>query len=118
MRPPRYRFPDEVRSTTRAMATRMVRDGTIARTPEQLDTWISQAPEVQESLERGGWGTEFTSDDLLPLLHVFVAQAGGPAPEADAPPHSSRSRWLIPGVVAAVVIVLVLLAVATGALSR
>jgi ferric-dicitrate binding protein FerR (iron transport regulator) len=117
MRPPRYRFPNDVRETARAMASRMVQDGTIARTPEQLDTWISQAPDVRESLESGGYGAEFTSDDLLPLLQVFVAQAGGPPPEAPAPPPSSRRRWLLPLLASvAVAVVLVLLLVATGAI--
>lgn len=119
MRPPRYRFPDEVRSTTRAMASRMVHDGTVVRTPEQLDTWISQRPDVRESLESGGYGTEFTSDDLFPLLQVFIVQAGGAAPEADAPPRSSPGRWLLLGLLAAAgVIALVLLALATDVLPR
>ncbi len=118
MRPPRYRFPDQVRSTTRTIASRMVRDGTVARTPEQLETWISQTPDVGESLESGGYNTLFTSDDLFPLLQVFVAQAGGPAPQAAAPPRASTRRWLLVGLLAVVVIVLVLLAVATGASVR
>jgi hypothetical protein len=119
MRPPRYRFPDEVRSTTRAMASRMVHDGTIAQTAEQLDTWISQRPDVRESLESGGYGTAFTADDVFPLLQVFVAQAGGAVPEVDAPPRSSPNRWLLLGALAVVgVIVLVLLALATDALPR
>lgn len=95
MRPPRYRFPDEVRSAARAMASRMVRDGTVAETPEQLDDWISGEPEFREPLVRGGYGTEFTSDDLFPLLQVFAARPGGPAPGADAPRGSSQKIWLV-----------------------
>lgn len=116
MRPPRYRFPDVVRSTTRTIASRMVQEGTVARTPEELDTWISQEPDVRAALESGGYGTEFTSHDLFPLLQVFVAQAEGPAPEVHARPRFFRSRWLLLGLVAAVVIILVLLVVAMNAL--
>ncbi len=119
MRPSRYRFPNEVRETTRAMASRMVRDGTTARTPEELDAWISRTPDVRESLESGGYGAEFTADDLFPLLQVFVAQAGGTppsAPAADAPPRFSQKRWLLAlAASVAVAIVLGLLLVATGA---
>lgn len=115
MRPPRYRFPDEVRSTTRTIAARMVDEGTIAQTPEELDTWISQRPEVQHSLQKGGYNTAFSSHDLFPLLQVLVEKAGGPAPEADVPPRSARGRWLVGGLLLVVVIVILLLAVATGA---
>ncbi len=125
MRSPRYRFPDEVRSTTRGMASRMIEDGAIAQTPEQLDTWISQRPEVREPLERGGYNTEFTAHDLFPLLRAMIARAGGPAPEvvapaggsapkAEAPPRSSSSRWLVVLLLVLVVAVL-LLAVAMSA---
>ncbi len=110
MRPPRYRFPDEVRDTTRAIASRMVREGTIAGTPEELDAWISQAPEVRQPLENGGFGREFTSHDLFPLLQVFVAQAGGPPPKPDAPPRPSRRPWLV-GALVLVLVFLVLAAV-------
>ena len=41
MRPPRYHFPDEVRSATREMAARSVRAGTVARTPDELDAWLA-----------------------------------------------------------------------------
>lgn len=112
MRPPRYRFPEHVRETTRAMAARMVREGTIPRTPEELDAWIRQAPDAQESLERGGFGTAFTSADLLPLLEVFVVKAGGPAPKVDAPPPAQRRRGplVLAVVIALAVAALVILA--------
>jgi hypothetical protein len=80
MRGPRYKFPDEVRSTTRSMASRMVSDATIVQTAQELDAWLATAPEEKESLERGGYNKEFTSSDLLPLLQVFIVQAGGPPP--------------------------------------
>jgi hypothetical protein len=97
MRPPRYRFPDEVRSTTRSIASQMLQEGTVAQTPEDLERWIAQRPEVRESLETGGYGTAFTADDLFPLLEVFLTQAGGPAPEVEVPHRSSKVRWLVAG---------------------
>lgn len=116
MRAPRYRFPNEVRSTTREIADRMVREGTVAHTPEQLEAWISERPEVREVLERGGYGREFTAHDLFPLLEVFVAKAGGGPAPADAPPRSSRNRWLLG--VAILVGVLLLAALAAGLFAR
>lgn len=112
MRPPRYHFPDEVRTATREMAVRSVRDGTVVRTPEELDAWILQAPDVREPLERGGYTTEFTASDLFPLYAVMVEKAGGPAPPAAAAP-ASRTRWGVGKIAAialaiAAVIVLVL----------
>ena len=99
MRPPRYHFPDEVRSATREMAARSVRAGTVARTPEELDAWILQAPDVREPLERGGYTTEFTASDLFPLYEVMVEKAGGPAPRAAAT-APSRTRWSVGRLVA------------------
>lgn len=91
MRPPRFRFPNEVRETTRTIASRMVGDGTIAQTPEELEGWIARTPDVRASMENGGYGQEFTADDVFPLLQVFIVQAGGPAPVPDTPPRSSKS---------------------------
>ena len=91
MRPPRYHFPDEVRSATREMAARSVGAGTVARTPEELEAWIAQAPDLREPLEHGGYTTEFTAGDLLPLYEVMVEQAGGPARAEPAAP--ARTRW-------------------------
>jgi hypothetical protein len=90
----------------------MVGDGTIAETPEQLGAWIEGRPEVKESLEMDGYGTEFTADDLFPLLQVFIVQAGGPAPQVDAPPRAALSRGVLLAVAAGVVIVLLVLAAA------
>lgn len=112
MRPPRYRFPNEVRETTRTIASRMVGDGDIARTPQDLEAWIARAPDVREPLESGGYGREFTADDLFPLLQVFVEKAGGPAPAPDAPPRSSRRPWYVG--LAVVLLVLILVALAMG----
>jgi len=118
MRPPRFRFPNEVRTTTRTIASRMVDDGAIAQTSEQLGAWIEQRPEVRESLEIDGYGTDFTADDLFPLLQVFIVQAGGPPPEPEARPRASRGRWVLLALVAAAVIVAVVLAVTVGARTR
>ena len=93
MRGPRYQFPNEVRSTTRAMAARMVQGGQIADTPEQLEEWIAREVDVRETLEDGGYGTEFTAHDLFPLLQVFITHAGGPAPVTE-PPARTYPRWL------------------------
>lgn len=114
MRAPRYRFSDEVRSTTRTMASRMIQDGTIAGTPEQLDAWILQTPEIREPLEKGGYNAAFTSEDLLPLLQAMVAHAQGSPPRVEAPPPSSKLRWVV-GLLLVLALVLVL-AVATNAL--
>lgn len=109
MRGPRFKFPDEVRETTRGIASRMVRDGQIARTPEELEAWIAAAPDVGESLRRGGYGTEFTAHDLFPLHQVFVVKAGGPAPQAEAPPPSSSNPgWKVALAVAVAVLLLAL----------
>lgn len=75
MRDPRYRFPDEVRSVTRNIAARMVKQDLVPASPEQLDIWLESTPAAKEALEKGGWGTRFTSHDLFPLLQVFVAKA-------------------------------------------
>ena len=117
MRPPRFRFSEEVRSTTRSMAARMVREGTVAGSPAELDAWTAERAEVREPLERGGYGTEFTAEDLFPLLEVFVVQAGGTARARDAPAGAPRRPWLAAASVG-VGILLVLAVVAAVALSR
>ena len=117
MRAPRYQFPESVREATRAIASRMVRDDSVAHTPEELDAWIIGAPDIGETLTRGGFGTAFSSADLLPLLQVFIAKAGGAAPPSEAPAPSAGNRRRSVGVLIAlgVAIVLVLLGLATGA---
>ena len=115
MRPPRYHFPDEVRSATREMAARTVRAGTVARTPEELDAWILQAPDVREPLERGGYATEFTANDLFPLYEVMVEKAGGPAPRATAA-APSRTRPSV-GMLAAVALAIAVIVALVLALS-
>jgi hypothetical protein len=106
MRPPRYQFPEEVRSATRRMASVMVRDGSIARTPEELEGWIAQSQEVREPLIRGGYGTEFTAEDLYPLLEAMVTKAGGPPPAAAVPPAGRGRPWMVIAAVAVAAAVL------------
>jgi len=115
MRPPRYHFPDEVRTSTREMAARTVRDGTVAGTPEELDAWILQAPDVREPLERGGYTTEFTAGDLFPLYEVMVEKAGGvvPRPEAAAPSRTGPRVGMLP-LIAMAIAVIVALVLALG----
>jgi hypothetical protein len=112
MRPPRYHFPDEVRSATREMAAQTVRAGTVARTPEELHAWILQAPHVREPLERGGYTTEFTAADLFPLYEVMVERAGGPAPPAAAAPHTRWSVGKLAAIALAIAVVVVALVLA------
>jgi len=114
MRPPRYRFPDQVRSATREMAARMAREGSVVETPEELDAWIAREPDTRAALEGGGYGTQFTADDLLPLLHVMVGAAGGRVPSAEPPPRPARPRrlWIALLLVALLVAIAVALAVA------
>jgi hypothetical protein len=113
MREPRYQFPNHVRDTTRAMAERMDREGTVARTPDELEAWIDGEPEVRASLESGGYGTHFTAADLFPLLEAMLTKRGArPAGQgATGPGAAARSpaRWWVAIVVAVVLLVLVLL---------
>lgn len=117
MRPPRFQFSDEVRSTTRWMAAESVRDGTVAGTPEELDAWISRTPQAREPLERGGYASDFTADDLYPLYEVFVGKAGGAVPRAENAPGPSPARWSAGRIVVlalAIAVVVVLLVVLLG----
>jgi hypothetical protein len=86
------------------MAARMVQQGSIAETPEQLDLWISEHPEVAQPLREGGYGRAFDAGDLFPLLEVFLAQAGAPAVRAEAPSHSPNRNRLVAAVFALLLI--------------
>lgn len=114
MRAPRHRFSDGVRSTTRAIAVRMVEEGEIATTPGELDAWLAERPDARKPLVAGGYGQVFTADDLFPLLQVFLVQAGGPAPPDDAPPASSTGAWRMG---ALVILAVVLIGIAVAVLS-
>ena len=109
MREARYRFPDEVRAATRAMASRMVDHGAIPRTPDQLEAWVRDEASVRQVLERGGYGDRFSAQDLFPLLEVFIEQAGGTLHPAAPPP---RTPNLLLRIALAVCILLIIIAVA------
>jgi hypothetical protein len=111
MRPPRFRFPEEVRSATRVMASRMVQEGSVAQTPAELEAWIARDADVREPLVHGGYGEAFTAEDLFPLLQASVQKAGGPAPAAAAAPRHAGRRWPVGLLIALVVAVLLLVAV-------
>lgn len=106
MRPPRYRFPDDVRSATRVISSRMSAEGTVAGSPAELDEWLARNPDLRERMLAGGYGTNFTADDLYPLLTVFM---GGTSPSnADSPTTSATSssrRIVIALVVLAVLVI-------------
>ncbi|MBA2670989.1 MAG: hypothetical protein H0U67_11510 [Gemmatimonadetes bacterium] len=111
MRGPRYRFPDQVRNTTRTIAARMIREGEIARSPEELDAWIVQRPEVHAPLEKGGYGSAFDSSDLFPLLVVFLGPENAPVDEAESTSTglSRNTLVLLSGILVAVVLIVILL---------
>lgn len=102
MRDPRYRFSDDVRAMTRAMALRMIHAGEVAASPEALHAWIERTSDLHVRLTNGGYGTAFTAEDLFPLFQSFVAKA-----KASTPPGSARgsSRWLWIGLIVVVAIV-------------
>ena len=111
MRDPRYRFSDDVRATTRAIALRMIHAGTVAASPEELEAWIARTDDVRERLTNGGYGSEFTAADLFPLFQSFVARATAASPSR-AP--ASHARWLWIGVIVVVVAIVVGVIVAGG----
>jgi hypothetical protein len=114
VRAPRYRFPDQVRNATRAIAAQSVREGTVAETAEELDARIAGAPDVRATFEQGGYGSAFTAHDLFPLYEVFVADLGGGTPRAEPPAGSPGRGWIVAAVIAATVIVVLVLAAAMG----
>lgn len=95
MRDPRYRFSDDVRAATRAVALRMIHAGTVAESPEALSAWIEKTDDLRETLTKGGYGSAFTADDLFPLYQGFVAKAT-PAPPR---PAARPGKWLWIGLV-------------------
>lgn len=95
MRAPRYRFPDEVRDATRSIAIQMVREDRMARGPADLDAWLTASPEMHTTMQRGGYGTAFTADDLYPLLQVMMTKAGGQAPVVSGAERSSPRGMVV-----------------------
>lgn len=111
MRAPRYQFPEQVRSTTREMAARMIRDEEIVETPEQLEAWIALHPEAKKSLEGGGYGSQFSAQDLFPLLQARLPPVAPPEPERPARRAPSKAM-LVAGVLAVLVALAVVFALA------
>jgi hypothetical protein len=107
MREPRYRFTDDVRSTTRAIALRMIHAEAVADSPEALDAWIARTEDLRERLEKAGYGKAFHSHDLFPLFQAYVAKATRSAPP---PSRAGRPRWLWIAIVVAAIIVAILAA--------
>lgn len=114
MRAARYRFSDDVRSTTRAIALRMIHAGAVAESPEELGAWIERTDDVRQRLTNGGYGSAFAADDLFPLFRGFVAKATTSKPTTPTPSHSGagRARWLWIGVIVVVAIVVAFIAAA------
>ena len=104
MRDPRYRFSDAVRTTTRAIALRMIHAGAVAASPEELDAWITRTDDLRERLTTGGYGSAFAADDLFPLFQSFVAKATSAAPSRSG---TGPARWLWIAVIVAVVAIVV-----------
>jgi hypothetical protein len=106
MRDPRYRFSDNVRSATRAIALRMIHAETVASSSEELHAWIMRTEDLREKLTIGGYGSDFSSDDLFPLFQSFVAKATAPVSRPKVA-SAWRVRWIVIAVVATVVAVLI-----------
>ena len=113
MRAPRHRFSDSVRSVTRSMAAAMAAEGTVADTPQEMEAWIGQRPEVRGPLEQGGYGELFTATDLFPLLRAMAGKPLEPAPVAPPSPGISRPALLAAGAL----VVAVLIGVVVGLLA-
>ena len=112
MRPPRYKFPDSVRSATRAFATRAVKARNVPQTPAELHARILETPDLKQSLDDGGYGLKFDAEDLFPLYEIFVVQAGGSMGEPSVPESPPRRRGRLAVVAAVVAIFVVVLAIA------
>lgn len=113
MRAPRHRFSDSVRDTTRSMAAAMVEEGTVLQTPQELEAWISQRPQVKAPLEEGGYNDAFGAVDLFPLLKAMARQPIAPVTTAAPPRRISRPALLAGGAL----IVAVVLGVIIGLLA-
>ena len=100
MRAPRHRFSDDVRAATRAMAARMVEEDAVAQSPDQLDDWISHAPQTREALARDGYGSAFTAEDLFPLLQAMTGRMEVTRPQ-EARPRTLSAAVLGLGVLVA-----------------
>jgi ferric-dicitrate binding protein FerR (iron transport regulator) len=99
------------------MAAHMARGGTVPETPEALDAWIAATPDARAALERDGYGRDFTSEDLLPLLHVF-AGTNGAAARPTVPTKAPSLGRLILGLLLLVAVGVVFALLAGGARDR
>ena len=108
MRDPRYRFSDDVRSVTRAIALRMIHANTVASSSEELRAWILRTDDLREKLTNGGYGSAFSADDLFPLFQSFVAKAT-PATHSRPKVRPLWRIWLIAIVVVAIVVAVLML---------
>jgi hypothetical protein len=86
----------------------MAQEGTVAQTPDELDAWISRHPNVQRSLQSGGYRAVFTAEDLLPLLQAMAV-----ASDETKPRHSAKPAMSAP---ARVTILALVVAIAVGVL--
>ena len=111
MREARYRFSDDVRSITRAIAVRMIHAGTVAASPEALGAWIARTDDLREKLTEGGYGSAFGADDLFPLFRAFVDKATTPS---RSPAHTTRWLWIASIVLVVAMVVGVIVAVMTA----
>jgi hypothetical protein len=111
MRDPRYRFSDDVRATTRAIALRMIHAGAVAASPEELDAWIARTDDVRERLTNGGYGSAFAADDLFPLFQGSVARATAATPSRSG---AGFAKWLWLGLIVVVVAIVIGVLVAAG----
>jgi len=91
----------------------MKREDSIAHTPEELDAWISSRPEMQDALQKGGYGRAFHAGDLLPLLHVFVGPERLKVPSEQGPDRPPR-HLLYGGALFVILLFLILLFVLLG----
>lgn len=108
MREPRYRFSDDVRAATRAIALRMIHAGTVAASPEALGAWIARTDDLREKLTNDGYGSAFAAEDLFPLFQGYVARARAAAAPARA--EAGHRKWLWIGLIAAAVVIGIIVA--------
>jgi hypothetical protein len=112
MREERYRFSDDVRATTRAIALRMIHAEDVADSPEALEAWIAGTDDIRERLTKGGFGSAFTVEDLFPLFQGSV----GRETSARAEPESKRPVWIWIVAAAGALTFLIGILIATGRL--
>ncbi|HEX6158563.1 MAG TPA: hypothetical protein VF111_00255 [Thermoanaerobaculia bacterium] len=112
MRPPRHRFSNDVRATTRAIGSQLASAGADpVDSAAQLDAWIARNDDIRERLTRHGYGTAFTAEDLFPLFEAHALKAS-PTASRRAPTPSPRAATWRRVVILAAVVIAILIAVA------